>query len=116
MRWWGPNGFTNTFESFDFHPGGQCEFVLHGPDGTNYPNLNEFVEIVPDRRVVVRHVSGHPFDLTVTLSDESGKTRVSWRQEFPNATEYESVRLYVVPANEQNLDRLVAIVTGAPVP
>jgi uncharacterized protein YndB with AHSA1/START domain len=22
-RWWGPSGFTNTFEVFEFRPGGQ---------------------------------------------------------------------------------------------
>jgi uncharacterized protein YndB with AHSA1/START domain len=22
-RWWGPNGFTTTFETFEFRPGGR---------------------------------------------------------------------------------------------
>lgn len=26
-RWWGPNGFTNTFELFEFKPGGRWKFV-----------------------------------------------------------------------------------------
>ena len=26
-RWWGPSGFTNTFECFEFRPGGRWVFV-----------------------------------------------------------------------------------------
>ena len=33
-RWWGPDGFANTFERFDFAPGGAWVFTMHGPDGT----------------------------------------------------------------------------------
>ncbi|MCC6698771.1 MAG: SRPBCC domain-containing protein, partial [Candidatus Hydrogenedentes bacterium] len=27
-RWWGPNGFTNTFHAFDMKPGGAWRFVM----------------------------------------------------------------------------------------
>lgn len=30
-QWWGPSGFTNTFERFEFKPGGRWVFVMHGP-------------------------------------------------------------------------------------
>jgi len=109
-RWWGPNGFTSTFETFDFREGGKWKFVLHAPDGKDYPNLNQFVEIVPDRRVRLHHVEGHWFELTMELATEGTGTRVRWRQEFASAAEYEAVKEYVIPANEQNLDRLEAVV------
>ena len=35
-RWWGPEGFTNTFHEFDLRPDGAWRFVMHGPDGTDY--------------------------------------------------------------------------------
>ena len=41
-HWWGPNGFTTTTSEFDFRPGGVWRFVMHGPDGTDYPNLIVF--------------------------------------------------------------------------
>jgi uncharacterized protein YndB with AHSA1/START domain len=44
-QWWGPNGFTNTFAQFDFTPGGRWVFVMHGPNGADYPNENVFREI-----------------------------------------------------------------------
>ena len=108
-RWWGPNGFTSTFETFDFRPGGAWKFVLHGPDGKNYPNVNRFVEIVPAQRVRLQHVEGHWFELTVTLTPEGEKTRIGWRQQFANEEELLLVRDYVIPANEENLDRLEAV-------
>jgi hypothetical protein len=37
-KWWGPNGFTTTTKEFDFRVGGVWRHVMHGPDGTNYPN------------------------------------------------------------------------------
>ena len=45
-KWWGPHGFTNTFNRFEFKPGGKWSFVMHGPDGTDYPNESEFLEII----------------------------------------------------------------------
>ena len=108
-QWWGPNGFTSTFETFDFRPGGAWKFVLHGPDGKNYPNVNRFVELVPAQRVRLQHVEGHWFELTVTLTAEGEKTRIGWRQQFANEEELLLVRDYVIPANEENLDRLEAV-------
>lgn len=36
--WWGPAGFTSTFNTYEFKPGGRWSFIMHGPDGKNYPN------------------------------------------------------------------------------
>ena len=46
-QWWGPEGFTNTFEQFEFKVGGRWVFVMHGPNGANYPNESVFREIQP---------------------------------------------------------------------
>ena len=37
-NWWGPNGFTNTIFEMDVKPGGNWEFIMHGPDGKDYKN------------------------------------------------------------------------------
>src|SRR6476659_8272634 len=62
-RWWGPNGFTNTFEVFEFKPGGHWKFVMHGPDGTNYPNESVFLELHAPFRIVIQHESQPRFVL-----------------------------------------------------
>ncbi|MGE5117095.1 MAG: SRPBCC family protein [Betaproteobacteria bacterium] len=108
-RWWGPKGFANTFEQFDFRPGGHWRFVMHGPDGTDYPNENEFAEIAAPDRVVIRHLNGHHFELTIALAEAGpGRTRIEWRQRFETAEECARAAPIAVDANEQNLDRLEA--------
>jgi uncharacterized protein YndB with AHSA1/START domain len=106
-RWWGPKGFTNTIHAFDLRPGGIWRSTLHGPDGVDYANENVFVEIVEPERIVFRHVSGdHRFELTITLDEQDGGTRVTWRMRHATAAECENVRMVVVEVNEQNFDRL----------
>ena len=113
-HWWGPDGFSSTFEAFDFRPGGQWRFVVHGPDGTDYPNDNRFVEIVPAQRVVVEHLAEeHHFVLTITLSPDGAGTRVGWRQVFDTAAHRDRIAAVVTAANEQNLSRLAAEVGRA---
>ena len=108
-RWWGPSGFTSTFEVFEFRAGGAWRFVMHGPDGTNYPNENRFTEIVAPQRVVVEHVGvPHHFELTITFAAQGARTLIGWRQVFDSAEEKQRVAAFVAPANEQNLDRLAA--------
>ena len=76
-RWWGPAGFTNTFSVCEFKPGGRWSFIMHGPDGSNYPNENVFAEIEPPGKVVVRHASEPKFRLTITLAASVAGTVVS---------------------------------------
>ncbi len=37
-KWWGPNGFSNIFQLFEFKQGGNWKFTMIGPDGKTYPN------------------------------------------------------------------------------
>lgn len=105
-RWWGPQGFTNTFHECDIKPGGTWLYTMHGPDGTDYPNHSVFVEVVPPERVVLDHLSGHQFRVTGTFEDLEGRTKVTFRQRFNNTEEFEQAKPYCVEGNEQNLDRL----------
>jgi uncharacterized protein YndB with AHSA1/START domain len=107
-RWWGPAGFTNTFSVCEFRVGGRWSFVMHGPDGANYPNENCFTEIEAPRKVVIQHRSEPKFFLTLGLAASAGGTVVTWTQVVENSEFAERVRPIVVPANEQNLDRLTA--------
>jgi uncharacterized protein YndB with AHSA1/START domain len=105
-RWWGPAGFTNTFETCDFTPGGTWKFTMHGPDGSNHPNESVFAEIQPDRLVVIQHISSPKFRLVVELTPDAGGTSLAWTQSFDDPKVAAAVRHIVEPANEQNLDRL----------
>jgi uncharacterized protein YndB with AHSA1/START domain len=108
-RWWGPDGFSSTFETFDLRQGGAWRFVMHGPDGTDYPNESVFRALEPPSRVVIEHLSDeHHFFLTITFEARGSQTLVGWRQLFDSAEHKEKVAAVVRQANEQNLDRLQA--------
>lgn len=113
-RWWGPAGFTNTFSVCEFRNGGRWSFTMHGPDGRDYPNESVFAEIEPPEKVVVRHVSEPKYRLTITLAPAKAGTLVSWLQEFESRKAADRLAHIVVPANEQNLDRLSAEVLREP--
>lgn len=107
-RWWGPSGFVNRFAVFEFQPGGKWVFDMIGPDGKVYPNESVFACIEADRKVVIRHACQPFFTLSITLESVPGGTRLHWEQVFDDAAVADAVRHIVVPANEQNLDRLSA--------
>jgi uncharacterized protein YndB with AHSA1/START domain len=108
-RWWGPKGFTNTFHEFDFKAGGHWRFVMRGPDGTEYENHSVFLEVREPERIVFRHLDPvHEFEMTITLVEEAGKTRLTWHMLHSTVAKSEAVRAFVTEANEQNFDRLEA--------
>ena len=111
--WWGPEGFTSTFEVFEFTTGGRWKFVMHGPDGKDYPNQSLFEELVPDARIVIHHDCPPNFRLTVELTPVSEGTYLTWVQVFEDAETAQAVKLRAGPANEQNIDRLTHVLSEA---
>jgi uncharacterized protein YndB with AHSA1/START domain len=111
--WWGPEGFTNSFEVFEFKIGGQWKFVMHGPDGKDYYNESRFGQLDPGSMVVVEHVCAPYFTLTVRLSPVASGTEVSWEQVFADAKTAQAVAGIVGTANEQNLDRMNRVLINA---
>jgi uncharacterized protein YndB with AHSA1/START domain len=107
--WWGPAGFTNTFNRFQFEPGGRWSFIMHGPDGRDYPNENEFVEMVEPSQVVIRHLSEPRFVLTVNIKRSGSGSLVEWEQVLESDEIASHIAHIIEPANEQNLDRLTVV-------
>ena len=105
-RWWGPAGFTNTFNVCEFKSGGRWSFIMHGPDGRNYPNESVFAEIEPPKKIVIQHISEPKFRLTIVLAPSEAGTVVSWSGVFESPEIANRMKHIIVPANEQNLDRL----------
>ncbi|MCR9138655.1 MAG: SRPBCC domain-containing protein [Alphaproteobacteria bacterium] len=53
MKNWGcPVGFTVVHSTIDFRVGGKWSSCMRAPDGTEYRLLGEYLEIVPDERIV----------------------------------------------------------------
>lgn len=111
--WWGPDGFTNSFEVFEFKPGGRWKFVMHSPDGKAYPNESVFSTLEPDSRIVIEHIVHPHYRLEVTLHPEAGGTCLTWAQRFKDSKTAQALLPIVGPANEQNLDRLTQALARA---
>jgi uncharacterized protein YndB with AHSA1/START domain len=111
--WWGPEGFTNTFEVFEFTAGGRWKFVMHGPDGKSYLNESFFEELVPDGRIVIHHDCPPNFKLTVQLTPVSEGTQLTWEQVFEDSATAKAVKERAGSANEQNIDRLTQVLKEA---
>jgi uncharacterized protein YndB with AHSA1/START domain len=111
-RWWGPSGFTNTFEVFEFRPQGRWKFTMHGPDGSNHPNESIFLKLDAPSTLIIQHVSQPRFVLTITLAGQEDGTAISWAQEFEDSVVAARIRHIVEPANEQNLDRLQSVLSA----
>ncbi|GIP33459.1 SRPBCC family protein [Paenibacillus sp. J2TS4] len=106
-KWWGPRGFTTTFQKFDMKPGGTWQFIMHSPDGVDFPNTNVFVEVVKPERIVIHHVVFPHFLTTATFEDADGKTKLTYSTVFEeNAAVFDKVKTYAVPGAEQTMDRL----------
>ncbi|MBV9329549.1 MAG: SRPBCC domain-containing protein [Chloroflexi bacterium] len=113
--WWGPDGFTNTIEAMDVRPGGEWRFIMHGPDGVDYPNHIVFREVVRPERLVYDHGSQADdeasFRGVVTFAQEDPtRTRLTMRTLFPTAAVREMVEreYHAEEGGNQTLDRLGA--------
>jgi uncharacterized protein YndB with AHSA1/START domain len=108
-NWWGPKGFTNTFEEFDFRVGGRWKFVMHGPDKGNYQNECEFVKIEKPTLIAWKRYSKPLFKIVATFEElSSNSTKLVFRMVFDTAEESNKLRPFVVDKNEENFDRLEA--------
>jgi hypothetical protein len=79
--------------------------MMHGPKGASHPNESVFREIEPDTRLVIEHVVTPWYTLTVTLAPRDHQTRVPG----PRSSRPPKPRHTVEPANEQNFDRVEAM-------
>jgi uncharacterized protein YndB with AHSA1/START domain len=112
-KWWGPDGFTITTERLDVRTGGDWKFVMHGPDGTDYPNWIRFTEVKkPD---FMRHEHGATegdiqFTALITFEDQGQKTKITMRSEFPTAEARDHVvrEYHAVEGGKQTLAKLAA--------
>ncbi len=114
-RWYGPNGFTVTTHAFEFRPGGTWDFTMHGPDGTDYPNWIEWLEITPPERIVYRHGESRDdpesFTSTVTIVARGDQTEVTLRSIFETSAQRDKAIQYgAVEGGEQTLGRLAEFV------
>ena len=112
-KWWGPEGFTNTIEEFDFRPGGAWRITMHAPGGSDFANESQIVEFVKPTRIVFDHLGPmHWYRMTMTYETVGEQTKLTWLMQLEASPESEQLRGLIEQANEQNFDRLAAHVAG----
>lgn len=79
-KWWGPRGFTITHHSKELKPGGSWQYTMHGPDGAEWKNISQYLEVEPLKKLVYDHgaTKDSPplFRVTVLFSENNGKTEM----------------------------------------
>src|SRR5579863_5505187 len=58
-QWWGPEGFSTTTRTFECGVRKESDFVMHGPDGTDYQEWTSWTEIAPPERIALLHGEFH---------------------------------------------------------
>ena len=109
-KWWGPNGFTTTIHEMHVRVGGVWRFIMHGPDGTDYPNRIVYREIVKPERLFYDHSDdkgNDHFQATVTFVAQGNRTKVTLRVVFETAqARAAAVKFGAVEGGQQTLARL----------
>jgi uncharacterized protein YndB with AHSA1/START domain len=115
-QWWGPQGFTTTTRSFAFQAGGAWDFVMHGPDGTDYQEWISWTEITPPERIALQHGESrddpNAFESVVTFAPEGEATRIEMRTLFPTKElRDEAIEKYhAIEGGQQTLGKLAGYV------
>jgi uncharacterized protein YndB with AHSA1/START domain len=116
-RWWGPEGFTTTTQSFEFRVGGEWDFVMHGPDGTDYAEWISWTEIAPPERIALLHGEsrGDPnaFESVITFEPDGAATRIEMRTVFPTKELRDEAvdKYHAIEGGQQTLSKLAAYVS-----
>jgi uncharacterized protein YndB with AHSA1/START domain len=111
--WMGPNGYTNTMIEFDPKVGGRARYIMHGPDGTDYPNRLTFKEIKKPELLAYAHgdadeEAANDFQVRI-LFEALGptSTKLTMRLLFPSAEACEAVKKFgAVELGQQTMTKL----------
>ena len=110
-RWYGPNGFTNTFHRFELKREGLWEFTMHGPNGMDFNNTCVFKHIQPPTYLEFDHLKEmHFYKAMVTFTEVADGTRIVWVMRFDSAEELSPIRAFIEKANEENMDKLQELI------
>lgn len=111
-RWWGPNGMRTPLETItvDLRPGGAFCLTMVSDDGTRYPSVMTFREVVPIERLAfgwdpqATGIAGG--EVIVELTEQAGGTLLV--QRFVGEISPEMFPMMEQGTGEQ-LDKLAAL-------
>lgn len=120
-QWWGPDGFRNETHSMDFEVGGEWRYVMHGPDGTDFPNRILYRQIEAPHRLEFLHDAGEEDDpqameVTVTFEAQGEQTLLTMHTQFASAAIRDEIvkQVGAVEGGKQTLNHLAQYLADHP--
>jgi uncharacterized protein YndB with AHSA1/START domain len=110
-QWWGPRGFSLTTHSKDLRVGGTWRYTMHGPDGVDYPNKTQYLEVQEHAKLVYDHGGSDDrppmFRVTVLFSKVGSKTKMDMSMALPTPEAADETRKFIKKAGgDSTWDRL----------
>jgi uncharacterized protein YndB with AHSA1/START domain len=107
IQWWGPKGFTNTFFEIEVKEGGIWRFMMHSPDGVDYPNIIRYTQIVPNERIEYEHGSENTEDedsfySIITFESIGNQTLLTLKVVFRTEAQQEEQKKFGADAGGQS--------------
>lgn len=113
-QWWGPDGFTITTKTMNFTNGGFWEFIMHGPDGHDYKNKIQIVDIKKPHHIFYKHLGDGEgetdvhFEARILFEEKGEGTYLVMEQIFPSKEELERIntKYGAVEGGKQHIENL----------
>jgi uncharacterized protein YndB with AHSA1/START domain len=120
-QWWGPEGFTHVNEGFEMKVGGVWKYMMTGPDGTRYPNLIKFTELVEPSLMAMDHgtYDAVHFKVRTEFSEADGWTTITSVMSFPKKETRDATVKFAEPGHQSTMGRLeglLAVMEGGAAP
>ncbi len=87
-KWWGQRATTTIVDQMDVRVGGTWRYIQRGDDGSEYAFRGEYLEIVPNEKLVstfeFEPMPGHVVQDAAVFSDIDGGSRLTVTSTFAN--------------------------------
>ena len=116
-RWWGQRSSTTTVEANDVRPGGAWRFVQRDPEGNAYEFFGEYLEVVPNEKIVYTFefagFPGHVVTDTITLVPEGSGTRLIATSRYASKEDLDGmISSGMEGGANESWDRLAELIAG----
>lgn len=118
-QWWGPKGFHTVVKLNDFKPGGKWEYIMIDANGTEYPAVGVYKEIIEYQKISSTDDFGEELrqrtDIdfpeitlyTIEFEDLGAQTRITMTYDHPTAEDKEKhIKMGVMDGWNSSLDKL----------
>ena len=86
-KWFAPRPWTTTHVATDVRPGGATNVTMRSPEGQEFPNPGQWLEVIPNRKLVFTDAftgdwkpkDGAPFFIAIVEFEDAGPGKTKYR-------------------------------------